>query len=66
MVKLVPLPGSRFGEDEAARLLDDAVDGGKAEPGPLPHFLGGEEGLEDLAERCGGMPVPVSVTLSAV
>src|SRR5690606_18473966 len=39
-----------FGEDEASRLLDDAVDGGKAEPRPLPHFLGGEEGLEDLAE----------------
>jgi hypothetical protein len=56
----------RIGEDEAARLLDDAVDGREAEPGALAHFLGGEEGLEDLAEISGGMPVPVSVDLSAV
>jgi hypothetical protein len=46
-----PLPDLRIGEDEAARLLDDAVDGRQAEPGALADFLGGEEGLEHLAEH---------------
>ena len=39
-----------IGEDEAARLLDDAVDGRQPEAGPLPHLLGREERLENLAE----------------
>ena len=42
-----PLPAI-VGKDIATRLLDDAIDGGKAEPGALANFLGGEEGLEDL------------------
>ena len=65
MVKRVPSPTLRIGEDEAARLLDDAVDGRQAEPGALADFLGGEERLEHLAEHVGGMPVPVSVIDSA-
>ena len=40
-----------IGEDEAARLLDDAVDGRKAKAGALADFLGREEGLEHLAEH---------------
>jgi hypothetical protein len=48
-----PLPDLGIGEDEAARLLDDAVDGRQAEAGALADFLGGEEGLEDLAEHVG-------------
>ena len=47
-----PAPASTVGEDEAARLLDDAVDGREAEPGALADFLGGEERLEDLAAGC--------------
>ena len=39
----------RIGEDEAARLLDDAVDGREPEAGPLADLLGREEGLENLA-----------------
>ena len=49
--------------DEAAGLLDDAVDGGEAEPGALADLLGREERLEDLVDDVGGMPVPVSVDL---
>ena len=45
---MVPAPGFEIDVDVAAGLLDDAVDGGEAEPGPLPHLLGGEERLEDL------------------
>src|SRR5581483_11682131 len=38
--------------DVAATLLDDAIDGGEAETGPLPALLRGEERLEDaLAGR---------------
>src|SRR5262249_40831859 len=40
----------RFREDEAAGLLDDAVDGGKAEPRALTDLLGREEWLEDLVD----------------
>ncbi len=38
------------GEDEPARLLDDAVDGRQPEPGALALLLGGEERLEDLRQ----------------
>src|SRR5204863_4607950 len=41
----------RIGEDEATRLFDDAVHGGKAKTGPLPYLLGSEERLEDLAQH---------------
>ena len=41
------------GEDVAARLLDDAVDGGQAEAGALADILGGEERLEDLGHDLG-------------
>jgi len=37
--------------DEAATLLDDAVDGGKTESSALPFFLGGEKGFEDVRLR---------------
>src|SRR5262249_17624895 len=40
----------RFREDEAAGLLDDAVDGGKAEPRALADLLGREEWLEDFVD----------------
>src|SRR6185312_12841945 len=40
-------PRRAVDEDEAAGLLDDAVDGGKAEPGAGSHLLRREEGLED-------------------
>ena len=53
MTKRVPSPDLRIGEDEAARLLDDAVDRREAEAGALAHLLGGEERLEDLAEHAG-------------
>ena len=51
IVKVAPLPGSLVGPDVALALLHDAVDGGEAEPGPLPHRLGGEERLEQVTER---------------
>ncbi len=35
--------------DEAAGLLDDAIDGGQPQTRALAHRLGGEEGIEDLA-----------------
>ncbi len=41
----------RIAEDEAAGLLDDAVDHRQSEPGALAHLLGGEEGLEYLLQR---------------
>src|SRR3546814_5251750 len=47
------LAGHRIGEDVPARLLDDAVDGREPQPGALAGFLGGEEGLENLAEMFG-------------
>ena len=39
--------------DEAARLLDDAVDARESQPGALAHALGGEIRLEDLVQRHG-------------
>src|SRR3546814_5761455 len=42
------------GEDEARRLLDDAIDGRQAEPGPLADILGGKEGFENLGQHVGG------------
>jgi hypothetical protein len=50
MRNVVPLPTSRIHRDEAAGLLDDAVDGGQPQAGALAHRLGGEEGIENLAE----------------
>src|SRR3546814_17721428 len=47
------LAGHRIGEDVPARLLDDAVAGREPQPGALAGFLGGEEGLENLAEMFG-------------
>src|SRR5690606_15005434 len=43
-------PVGVVGEDEPARLLDDAVNRGQAEAGALPLFLGGEERFEDLRQ----------------
>ena len=48
MRKIVPLPTSLSKKMCAAGLLDDAVDGRKAEPGALADLLGREERLEDL------------------
>src|SRR5205085_11485639 len=44
------LAGRTVDEDEAAGLLDDAVDGGEAEPGAGADLLGREERLEDAHE----------------
>ncbi len=52
-----------FAEDVAAGLLDDAVDHGEAEAGALADFLGGEEGLEDLAAHFLGNAVAVVLDL---
>ena len=52
-MKRVPSPDLGVGEDVAARLLDDAVDGRQAKAGALADFLGGEERLEHLAEHVG-------------
>ena len=45
------LVGDVVGEDEPARLLDDAVGGRKAKAGALALFLGGEERLEQLGQH---------------
>ena len=50
MRKVVPLPTVAVAEDEAAGLLDDAVDRREAEAGALADLLGGEERLEDLVD----------------
>src|SRR5262249_18044263 len=42
------LPDCRFRIDEAAGLLDDAVDRGEPKPGTLADLLGGEKRLEDV------------------
>ena len=42
--------------DEAAGLLDDAIDGRQPKAGALADFLGGEERLEDLVDDVGGNP----------
>ncbi len=47
-------PHLGIAEDEAAGLLDDAIDHGQAEAGALADFLGGEEGVEDLVADIGG------------
>ncbi len=46
-----PHPCLALHVDEPLVLLHDPVDDGEPEPRPLPHVLGGEEGLEDLASR---------------
>jgi hypothetical protein len=48
MRKVVPLPTVAVAEDEAARLLDDAIDGGQAQARALAHVLRREERLPDL------------------
>ncbi len=53
MRKVVPSPEFGIHVDEAAGLLDDAVDGREAEPGSLADFLGREERLEDLVDDLG-------------
>jgi hypothetical protein len=46
------------GPDVAAALLDDAVDGRKAEAGAAPDLLGGEEGLEHVGQGGPIHPAP--------
>ena len=53
MRKVGALADLRIAIDEAAGLLDDAVDHRQAEPGALADFLGGEERLEDLLDHLG-------------
>src|SRR5262249_14874032 len=48
--ELRALAGLAFDEDEAARLLDDAVDGGETKPGAGAHLLRREERLEDARQ----------------
>lgn len=43
----------RFGINVTARLLDDAIDHREAKARALAHFLGGEEGLENLVHDLG-------------
>src|SRR6202011_5412334 len=43
----------RFRIDEAAGLLDDAIDGGEAKPGALADFFRREERLEDTVDDLG-------------
>jgi len=53
----VPFAGLGVHIDEAAGLLDDAIDRRQAEAGALADFLGGEERLEDLVDDLAGIPV---------
>ena len=50
MRNAVPLADFGLRIDEAAGLLDDAVDRREAEPGALADILGGEERLENLVD----------------
>src|SRR5512134_2513306 len=43
------LPDLTLHRDASAQSLHDAVTNGKTEPGSLPYPLGGEKGIEDLA-----------------
>ena len=49
-LNVVPWPISLSTADRAAVLLDDAEDGGQAEPGALARRLGREERLEDVGQ----------------
>jgi len=51
--------------DEAAGLLDDAVDGGEAETCPLPPPFVVKNGSKIFSITSGGMPLPVSETSSS-
>ena len=51
--KIVPFFSSELDIDEAAGLLDDAVDGREPEPGALADVLGGVEGVENLVDDLG-------------
>jgi hypothetical protein len=53
---------NRVDIDEAARLLDDAVDRGEPEASALPTSLVEKNGSKILSTISAGMPVPVSVT----
>ena len=53
MRKVVPSPILEIGENIAAGLLDDAIDGGKPEARALADFLGGEERLENPVDDAG-------------
>ena len=65
MTKRVPSSTRGIGEDEAARLFDDAVDRRQPEAGALADLLGREEGLEDLRQRPSAMPRPCRLTRAA-
>ena len=43
--------GLALDRDPATMLLDDAIDRGEAQPGSAPHFLGGEERIEDARQH---------------
>ena len=63
MRKVVPSPTALSTEDEAAGLLDDAVDHRQAEAGALADFLRREERLENLVAHVGGNAVAVVLDL---
>jgi hypothetical protein len=46
-------------------LLDDAMDGGQAQSGPLPSSLVVKNGSKIRGKCSEAMPVPVSVTVNA-
>jgi hypothetical protein len=56
MVKLVPSPGRDSTLIVPPRLLNDAVQGGEADPRPTAGRLGGEERLEDARRHLGRHP----------
>ena len=61
-----PRPAFEVDVDEAAGLLDDAVDGGEAEAGPLARrSLVVKNGSKIFSFTSGVMPVPVSATSSS-
>ena len=46
--------------DRTAGLVGEAIDLRQAETGALADRFSGEEGIEDLLEHVGAMPVPLS------
>ena len=59
------LPDIALDDDGPARLMHEAVHLRQAKAGALVDLLGREEGVEDLGRMSGGMPSPVSDTVSA-
>ena len=56
------LSGDASDADAAAVLADDALDDRQPQPGA--GVFGGEEGLEEMRQIMGAMPVPLSATVT--